>query len=124
MKKFFILLIAIAAGYLLYSYFQNKDNVEIKDNIVVTQPSGMDIHAGPAPPPKSAFIKGTIKNTGEKSLSNILLKYTCGYDTLSAQIGFLSPGQSAEFKTNICRVRNSNPQYSLKEIKYDEEEGF
>lgn len=124
MKKFFILVAAVTAGYLLYDNFYNKKAVEIKENIIVSQASGMDINAGPSPPPKYAHIKGVVKNVGDRNLSNILIKYSVGYDTLSAIIGFLNSGDSMEFKTNNCKVRNPNPQYKLEEIKYDEEESL
>jgi hypothetical protein len=124
MKKFFILVAAVTAGYLLYDNFYNKKAVEIKENIIVSQASGMDINAGPSPPPKYAHIKGVVKNVGDRNLSNILIKYSVGYDTLSAIIGFLNSGDSMEFKTNNCQVRNPNPQYKLEEIKYDEEESL
>jgi hypothetical protein len=124
MKKFFILVAAVTAGYLLYNNFYNKKAVEIKENIIVSQASGMDINAGPSPPPKYAHIKGVVKNVGDRNLSNIIIKYSVGYDTLSVMVGFLIPGESAEFKTNNCRVRNQNPQFSLEEIKYDEEESL
>lgn len=124
MKKFFILIIAIAAGYLLYNSFFKEEVVEIKDNIIVTQASGMDINAGPSPPPKYAYIQGVIKNIGDKNLSNILIKYSVGYDTLSVVIGYLIAGESAEFRTTSTRVRTGTPQYSIKEIIYNEEENF
>ena len=124
MKKFFILIAILAVAYLLYDNFYNKEAVEIKENIIVTQASGMDINAGPSPPLKYALIKGVVKNIGDKNLRNILIKYSVGYDTLSAIIGFLNSGDSMEFKTNNCQVRNPNPQYKLEEIKYDEEESL
>jgi hypothetical protein len=120
MKKFFILIAISVTVYLLYNHYLNEEKITIKDNIVVTQATSFDINSGPSPPPKSAHIEGTIKNIGEKDLKNIHLKYVTGYDTLSALVGFLSPGQSAEFRTNTSRVRNSNPQYTLKEINYNE----
>jgi hypothetical protein len=124
MKKFFILVAAVTTGCLLYNNFYNKEAVEVKENIIVTQASGMDINAGPSPPLKYALIKGVVKNIGDKNLRNILIKYSVGYDTLSAIIGFLNSGDSMEFKTNNCQVRNLNPQYKLEEIKYDDEESL
>jgi hypothetical protein len=120
MKKFFILVALTAAGYLLYQNYFNKEVVEVKESIIISQASGMDINAGPTPPPKFAHIQGTIKNIGERDLNNVQLKYVTGYDTLSALVGFLGPGQSSEFRTNNIQVRNSNPQYTLKEINYSE----
>jgi len=124
MKKLFILAIAITACYLLYNFFYNKKVVEIKENIIVSQASGLDINAGPSPPPKYAHIEGVVKNIGDKNLENIVIIYSVGYDTLSAMVGFLIPGESAQFSTNSSKVRTANPQYTLEEIKYDEAESL
>jgi hypothetical protein len=121
MKKLFILVFVIAAGYIFYSYFYNEEVVEIEENIVVTQASGMDINASPSPPPKYASIEGVIKNIGSKNLTDIVIIYTVGYDTLKGIVGFLKPGETAEFKTSSCRVRGANPDYSLEEITYDDD---
>jgi hypothetical protein len=118
MKKFFLFVLVIILGYLFYYYFSGKNVVEISDSIVITQASGLDINAGPSPPIKYAYVKGIIKNVGDKDLANIIINYTVGYDTISATIAFLKVGGASEFKTNNCRIRSANPAYSLEGVKY------
>ncbi|HSR18790.1 MAG TPA: hypothetical protein VLM39_11930 [Ignavibacteriaceae bacterium] len=122
MKKFFILILAIAAGYLFYKNFFNKKPYEIKENIVVAQSSGMDINAGPAPPPKYAHIEGAVKNIGNKDLKNFSIIYFIGSDSLSVLISMLPAGDSLNFNTNSVWVRSLNPQYKLKEVRYKTDE--
>ena len=120
MKKILLIIIILGAGYFIYNKFYNYNPVEIKDNIVVSQQSSMEISsASVTPPTKFASIEGEIKNRGEKYLTNIIIIYTIGYDTLSAFINFLNAGNSIGFKTNNCRVRQTNPDYSLEKIKFD-----
>jgi hypothetical protein len=119
MKKLLVLIVILAGAYFVYHYFYNKSFLEVKETVIVSQASGLDIHAGPTPPLKYAYIEGTIKNNGDKSLSDVLIIYTIGYDTVSAMVGYLMPGGSAVFNTNSIRVRSANPQYTLKDIKYD-----
>ncbi len=122
MNKFLILLALIAAVYFIYSNYYNQKPYEIKENIVVTQSSGMDINSGPSPPPKYAHIEGTIKNVSDKNLINIIITYTVGYDTINAVVNFLPANQSSSFKTTSCGVRNANPQYSFEDVKFDDVE--
>jgi hypothetical protein len=124
MKKFFILILAVVAGYVVYNYFYKKEVVEIRDNIIITQASGLDINAGPSPPPKYAHREGIAKNIGEKILRNILIKYSVGYDTLTATIGFLIKGESSEFNTGSVMVKGNNPQFTQEEIIFEEDEGL
>ena len=115
MKKILLIIIILGAGYFIYNKFYNYNPVEIKDNIVVSQVSSYDINsAGVTSPPKFASIEGKIKNTGEKTLTNIIM------DTLSAFINFLDAGNTIGFKTNNCRIRITSPKYSLDEIKFEE----
>ena len=121
MKKFLLIIIILGAGYFIYNKFYNFNPVEIKDNIVVSQVSSYDINsAGVTSPPKFASIEGKIKNTVEKTLTNIIIIYTVGLDTLSAFINFLDAGNTIGFITNNCRIRITSPKYSLDEIKFEE----
>lgn len=119
MKKLLLLVIILGVGSLVYNKFYNYNPVEIKDNIVVNQQTALDINsASVTPPPRFASIEGKIKNTGKKALSNIIIFYTVGYDTLSAFINLLEPGNTVGFKTNSCGIRVTNPKYSLTEVKF------
>ena len=120
MKKLLLLVIILGAGYLVYNKFYNYNPVEIKDNIVLSQQTALDINsASVTPAPRFAFIEGEIRNRGEKDLTNVLIIYTIGYDTLSAYINLLESGNSRSFETNRCMVRVKSPKYYLVEIKYE-----
>lgn len=120
MKKLLFTAIILGTGYFLYHKFYIYNPIEIKDTIVVSQQSSLDINsASITPSPRFTSIEGKIKNTGEKALTNILIIYNVGYDTLSAFINYLDTGNSIGFKTNSCRVRQHNPNYSLEKIKFD-----
>ena len=121
MKKLFVLLVLLTAIYVVHSYIQKKSFFELNERIVVSQASGLDMYAGNTPPLKWAYIGGSIKNTAEKNFANVSVVYTIGYDTVSAQVGFLMAGESTEFKTNSCRVRTYAPEYTLEEIKFEEQ---
>ena len=121
MKKIIILIVLLAAGYFIYTKFFNYNPLEISDNLIVAQTSGFDINsAAPTPPLKFGYIEGLIENKSEKVLSNILIFYAIGWDTISTSIGVISPGAIVKFKTNRCRVKSASPNYSLLEIKYED----
>jgi hypothetical protein len=122
-KKFIILLFFAVSGYVVYNYVIRKEVLEIRDNVIVSQASGMDINAGITPPPRYAHITGVVKNIGNTGLSNIRVLYSIGNDTLTVFIAYLDAGGSAEFKTSSTRVRTSNPQYSIEKIVYEEGTG-
>jgi hypothetical protein len=102
MKKLLLLIILLTGAYFIYQYLNTNNSFEVKDNIIISQPSGLDINAGPSPPVKYAHIEGVIKNVGEKSLGNIQVVYIVGYDTLSANVGFLSAGGHQNLKQIIA----------------------
>ena len=108
-------------GYFTYKSFYKDKPFEIKDKLIVKQSSGLDINsAGPTPPLKYAYVEGTIESKSEVVLSKISVIYTIGYDTLYADINIIMPGESAQFKTNSCRVRSANSKYELIDIKFEE----
>ena len=121
MKKIIILLVILAAGYFIYTKFFNYNPLEISDNLIVAQASSFDINsATPTPPTKFGYIEGIMENKSEKAVEDILIFYSVGWDTISASIGFISPGGTVQFKTNSCRVRSASSKYSLLEVKYAE----
>ena len=116
-----ILLVVIAVGYFIYIKFFNYHPLEISDKLIVAQASNLDINsATPIPPSKFGYIEGNIENKSEKALSDILIFYSIGWDTIYANIGFISPGASVKFKTNSCKVRSASSNYSLLDMKYEE----
>jgi hypothetical protein len=116
---YFLFFAAIGAG--IYFYFHKADNFRVKDQIVVTQASGMDISGPITAPPKYAVIKGTITNISDKNFNDIEVVYQSGLDTIRAMIGSLSKGQSSEFVTNNMKVRSGHPDYELIDIPCTEE---
>lgn len=123
MKKIIIILIILAVGYFIYKNYYTYSPIEIKDWLIVTHHSSLDINsASVTPPPSFGHIEGTLENKGEKALTSILIIYSVGLDTLYAGVGFLLPGSMADFKTSSTRVRSASSDYSLIEVKYSEVE--
>jgi hypothetical protein len=116
---YFIFFAAIGAG--LYFYFHKAENFRVKDQITISQASGMDINGGVSPPPRYASIRGTITNISEKNFNDVEIIYQSGLDTVRARIGNLPKGQSSEFQTNSMMVRSNHPDYEIVEIRCKEE---
>lgn len=116
---YFLLFAAVGAG--LYLYFQKAGNFNVKDQIVVSQASGMDISGPITAPPKYAVIKGTITNISDKNFDDVEVVYQSGLDTIRAAIGGLMKGQSAEFQTNRMKVKTGHPDYELIDVSFKEE---
>ena len=116
MKKllYFLFFVAVGAGF--YIYFHKAENFRIKDHVIVSQASGMDISGGVTPPPRYAVIQGTIKNISDKNFDDVEIIYQSGLDTVRATIGSLMKGQSTEFRTNRMMVRSNHPDYEIIDI--------
>lgn len=122
MKGLFYFLFFAALGAGLYLYLNKAENFKVKDNVIVSQASGMDISGPITPPPKYAVIKGTITNISDKNFNNVEVVYQSGLDTVRAAIGSLPKGQYAKFETNRFRTRRTGaPDYDLIDITYTEE---
>jgi hypothetical protein len=117
--KYLILFLVIGAG--IYFYFHKEENFKVKDNIIVTQASGMDISGPITAPPKYASIKGTITNISKKNFTDIEILYQTGLDTIKAVIGYLPSGGSSEFETGRIMVRSGHPDYEIVDIPCKEE---
>ncbi len=115
---FFLFFVVVGAG--IYLYTHKAENFKVKDQVVVSQASGMDISGPITAPPKYAVIKGTITNISEEDFNNVELVYQSGLDTLTAMIGYLPKGGSSEFQTNSMRVRSGHPDYELININSSE----
>lgn len=116
MKRLLYFLLFAAAGAGIYLYFHKADNFKVKDQIIVSQESGMDINGPISAPPKFAVIKGTITNISDKDFNDVQVVYQSGLDTIKAIIGSLPKGQSLEFQTNRMMVRTNRPDYKLIDI--------
>ncbi len=117
--KFLIFILAVGAG--LYFYFHKEENFKVKDNIIVSQASGMDISGPLTAPPKYATIKGTITNITQKNFSDVVILYQTGLDTIKANIGYLPAGRSSDFETGRIMVRSGHPDYEIVSILCKEE---
>ena len=114
-------MLLLAIGYFAYKSFYKDKPFKIQDILIVNQSSGLDINsASLTPPPKYAYVEGIIESKSKVVLSNISVIYTIGYDTIYAGINSIMPGESAQFKTNSCRVRSANSKYDLIDIKFEE----
>ena len=80
MKKLLYFLFFVAVGVGIYLYTHKPENFKVKDQVVVSQASGMDINGGITAPPKYAVIQGTITNISEKDFNNVELVYQSGLD--------------------------------------------
>ena len=121
MKGLLYFLFFVAVGVGLYLYLHKEENFKVKDWIIVSQASGMDINGPMTAPPKFAVIKGTIKNISSKNFNNVEVFYQSGSDTVKAVIGSLPEGQSTDFQTNSMRVITNRPDYKLINISCTEE---
>ncbi len=122
MKRLLYFLFFVAVGAGLYFFTHKAENFKVKDQVTVSQASGMDISGPITAPPKYAVIKGTITNISEKDFNNVEVVYQSGLDTIRAMVGYLPKGRSSEFETNSMRVRSGHPDYELIEILSSETE--
>jgi len=122
MKTFIILLVLGAAGYYGYTEYYNPfGTVEITGNIQVSQQGNFDIKA-----PQlgenlyMATIRGTAKNTSDKSLKNVLIKYKVGGIGTSAMIFDLGPQQQIDFTTLGVNTQGKHPAFFLENVQFEE----
>ncbi len=119
MKKLSLFLFLLAAAYIVYTVTGQKSPFDVRDRIIVSQASGFTNNAGNTPPLTYAHVEGVITNTAGENAAGILLVYTIGYDTVSANVGFLTAGDSSVFRTNTCRVGSRIPRYALQEVRVE-----
>ncbi len=111
---YFLFFAALGAG--IYFYTHKAENFKVKDQVSVSQASGMDISGPITAPPKYAVISGTITNISDKNFNDVEVVYQTGLDTIRAIIGLLEKGQSAQFETSSIMVRSGHPDYELIDI--------
>ncbi len=99
MKTFIILLILGAAGYYGYQEFYDKsETVIITGNIQVSQQGNFNIDAPQLGPNLyMATIRGTAKNTSNKPIKNVLIKYKVAGISTSAMIFDLGTPTATRF---------------------------
>jgi hypothetical protein len=122
MKTFIILLVLGAAGYYGYQeYFDTSGTVEITGNIQVSQQGNFNINAPQLDEDLyMATIRGTAKNTSNKPLKNVLIKYQIAGISTSAMIFDLGPQQQLDFTTNGVKTRGKHPSFFLENVQFEE----
>jgi hypothetical protein len=122
MKTFIILLVLGAAGYYGYQeYFDTSGTVEITGNIQVSQQGNFNINAPELDEDLyMATIRGTAKNTSNKPLKNVLIKYQIAGISTSAMIFDLGPQQQLDFTTNGVKTRGKHPSFFLENVQFEE----
>ena len=122
MKTFIILLILGAAGYYGYQeFFDTSGTVIITGNIQVSQQGNFDINAPQLGEDLHiATIRGTAKNTTDKPLKNIMIKYKVAGINTSAMIFDLGPQQQLDFITKGVKTRSKNPPFFLENVLFEE----
>jgi hypothetical protein len=122
MKTFIILLVLGAAGYYGYTeYYDTSRTVKITGNIQVSQQGNFDINA-----PQlggdlyMATIRGTAKNTTDKPLKNVLIKYKVGGVSTTAMIFDLGPQQQSDFTTLGVKTQGKHPSFFLENVQFED----
>ena len=122
MKTFIVLLILGAAGYYGYQeYYDKSETVIITGNIQVSQQGNFNIDAPQLGPNLyMATIRGTAKNTSNKPIKNVLIKYKVAGISTSAMIFDLGPQQQLDFTTKGVKTRGKNPPFFLENVLFEE----
>jgi hypothetical protein len=122
MKTFIILLVLGAAGYYGYTeYYDTSGIVEITGNIQVSQQGNFNINAPQLGEDLCmATIRGTAKNTSDKPLKNVLIKYKIAGISTSAMIFDLGPQQQLEFTTLGVKTKGRHPAFFLENVQFEE----
>lgn len=122
MKTFVILLILGAAGYYGYQeFFDTSGTVIITGNIQVSQQGNFNINAPQLGQDLyMATIRGTAKNTTNKPLKNVFIKYKVAGIGTSAMIFELGPQQQIDFTTKGVKTRSKNPPFFLENVLFEE----
>jgi hypothetical protein len=119
-KKLIIFILLVAGGYFAYEYLiKEKTVLEINADKSVTTQHSMDIDAPALAPAKFASVQGTVKNVGDKTVTNILLKYKLNAKPVEARIDQLEPGESKNFSTQSLRLTHVEVTFFLEEMSYE-----
>jgi len=119
-KKLFIFILLVAAGYFVYEYLIKEQTVlEINADKSIRTQHSMDVDAPALAPTKYGSVQGTVKNVSDKVVTNIVLKYKLNTEPLEARIDQLEPGEVREFSTQSVMLRHSTVTFFLEEMTYD-----
>jgi hypothetical protein len=122
MKVFIVLLILGAASYYGYTeYYVKPGIVKVTGKIQVSQQGNFDINAPQLGEDLClATITGTAKNTTNKPLKNVLIKYKVGGINTSAMIFDLGPQQQLSFTTLGINIKGKHPAFFLENVQFEE----
>ena len=120
-KALFIILLIVGSYYIAIKLFTKQD-LEIEENIIITQSQSYDSNTFYVSPVSIyAYIEGTAKNISDKALKNLPIIYMISQDSAVAEILNLYPGQSQKFRTNNCKIKSTSPGYKLLNKIYENE---
>jgi hypothetical protein len=121
MKKLIVFVIIVIIGYLVYDNFiKEKEVVNINASYVKSQES-VSADAPTLSPRQFGHYEGTVKNVGDKSLSNLVITYLIDGQESDWEISSLSPGDSVNFVTKTVMLHHMDSAHYLKSIVYDKE---
>jgi hypothetical protein len=119
-KKLFIFILLVAAGYLVYEYvIKEKTVLEIKADKSVSTEHSMDIDAPALSPSRFGSVKGTVKNVSDKTVTNIVLRYKLNTEPVEAYIDQLEPGETKNFSTESVMLKHAEVTFFLEEMSYE-----
>jgi hypothetical protein len=120
MKKFLLLILICAAGYIVYDNLIKEEKVlDIKANKSISASYSADINAPALSSTKTGTIEGTVKNISDKPVTNIILKYKFDTKPAEARIDRLEPGETKNFSTRSIRLLHDSPSFYLEEMSYE-----
>jgi hypothetical protein len=108
----------IISCFIIFYFYTNKSKeIEVNDRLVTKVAAGLDLESYSIfPPQKYVSIQGEVLNKSNKPLSNLILEYLIGDDTLKVIVAYLNVGDKVLFNSKELKVNNSWPDYSLLEI--------
>jgi len=120
MKKLFILLAAVAAIYLIYDNFVRKENeaIQVEGSLVRVQESA-SLEAPGVTARNYGHAEGTVKNTSDKVVKNIVINYMIDRQVSSASISHLNPNEETKFITNPVMLRVMEPPFYIESVKFE-----
>ena len=121
MKKLFVFVLLIVAGYFIYDNFLKEVPPYQLTDAYSKQREGVSIEAPTVQPRDFGSYSGTIKNISDKTLNNIVINYLIDAQPASASIDKLAPGEEKKFVTNNVMLRHMEAAHHLKDVTYVEE---
>lgn len=120
MKKLLIFLVLVAAGYFAYDYFFTNNEIITVDGNFVKMKEGVNLDAPAIQPKTWGHVEGTVKNSSDKVVKDIVILYKVGGIDSKSVIRELQPGQEAKFRTNRVMLRVIDPSHYLENVTYVE----